>query len=59
MNTQDLARMVLKTLALQKEYFRTRSASKLSECKDAERRLERACDEILNPPGADLFKEAT
>lgn len=36
-------------LALQREYFRTRSTEKLRECKNAERRLAEAAEEILNP----------
>lgn len=32
------------------ELFRTRSQTKLAECRDAERRLKEACETVLKPP---------
>lgn len=59
MTLDQLASQVLATLALQREYFRTRSPQKLAESKDAERRLKAACEAILNPPAASLFDAPT
>jgi len=55
MTIEQLARQTLSVLALQREYFDTRSSQKLAECRDAERRLKSACEEILHPPTAGLF----
>lgn len=50
MTIQELARQVLNVLGLQREYFQTRSQTKLAECRDAERRLKETCETILKPP---------
>lgn len=55
---EELARQVLKLLALQQEYFHTRSTTKLNECRDAERRMEKVCRDIINPPQPGLFDQA-
>lgn len=44
-----LAKEVLTMLALQKEYFRTRDATKLRECRDMELRVTDHCRRVLNP----------
>ena len=49
MDARQLARQVINTLDLQKEYFRLRTQDKLSECKAAEKRLRDAANEILHP----------
>lgn len=49
MNARDLALEVLHVLKLQRDYFRDRKPSQLNESKDAERRLEARCREIVNP----------
>jgi hypothetical protein len=58
MTVEELARMVLHTLKLQKDYFDTRNPMKLLESKDAERRLKKAAEEILFPPTPGLFDSA-
>lgn len=55
MTTEHLAKQTLRVLELQAEYFQTRSPTKLSECRDAERRLRETCLEVLNPKGPGLF----
>ena len=52
MTVQELAVEVLHVLKLQRAYFRDRKPSQLSESKDAERRLEIKCREIINPPAS-------
>jgi hypothetical protein len=56
MTLQDLARLAEAVRGLQKRYFADRgNRTLLAECKDLERRLDRAVDEVLNPPQAGLF----
>lgn len=55
MTAPDLARLTLKVLDKQQEYFRGRNGTVLAECRDLERRLRDACKAVLNPPTADLF----
>lgn len=53
----ELARMVRDCRALQKRYFASKSPQILNECRDSERRLDKAVDAILNPPAPDLFSQ--
>lgn len=55
MTAADLARLAIRVLDKQQEYFRTRNGTTLRESKDLERRLREACTAVLNPPKADLF----
>jgi hypothetical protein len=52
---KELATQALGVLRLQKLYFRTHNRTHLIEAKDAERRLEKLCLEILSPPTPGLF----
>lgn len=45
MTTGEFADLVLKMRTAQKAYFRTRSAEKLSESKDYEKRVDKALQE--------------
>jgi hypothetical protein len=58
MTTEQLAKQVLDLLKLQQDYFQRRTPAALSCCKDAERRLRRQCENILDPPQPGLFDEA-
>lgn len=55
MTAQELARQVLKVLDLQQRYFSAKTNTLLAECRDAERRLRQACEQIINPPQPGLF----
>lgn len=59
MTIEQLARQTLGVLRLQQDYFRKRTPRLLQESKDAERRLRKACEEILNPATPDLFDAPT
>lgn len=55
-----LARQALHTLQLQQKHYRSRSPVSLQEARDAERRLERAYKDVLQPPEPGLpFGEGT
>lgn len=56
MTREELARLVASMRAKQSEYFRDRNPSLLNVCRDLERRVDRAIDEILNPPQPGLFE---
>lgn len=49
MTVEELAREVLETLRLQREYFKRRDPGLLEQSKAAERRLAGTCKGILNP----------
>jgi hypothetical protein len=56
MTVQELARLAEATRDLQKRYFADRyNRTLIAECKDMEKRLDRAVDEVLHPPQAGLF----
>lgn len=48
-STEGLAREVLALLKLQNEYFKRKSPDILRECKAAEKRLAKLCEEVINP----------
>jgi hypothetical protein len=47
MDAKDLARQALGVLDLQQQYFRNPNPTRLAECRDAERRLRAACNDVL------------
>jgi hypothetical protein len=49
MTLEDLAREVEMMRSLQRKYFKTRDTTTLRECKDRERRVDAAVEEILHP----------
>lgn len=57
----DLAKAVDRLLKMQADYFASKRPAKLSECKDAERRMRERCAEIVNQPDgqATLWAEAS
>lgn len=57
MTREELAREVLKVLAMQAKYFRERTPQLLNECRDAERRLKATCEAVLSPPSPSLFDQ--
>lgn len=52
-----LARLARDVRRMQAEYFRTRQPETLNQCRDYERRLDRAIEAILAPPEPDLFEQ--
>lgn len=55
MELKDFAALVRSMRRKQDEYFKTRSGTALNMARDYERRVDRAADEILDPPTAGLF----
>lgn len=53
----ELALMVKRMRDCQKEYFRTRQGNLLAICRDWEKRIDKAVEEILNPPSPGLFDQ--
>lgn len=49
MTAESLAALALEVLDLQQVYFKTRTRDALTAAKRAERRLRRACGEVLHP----------
>lgn len=56
MTLTDLAREVLHLLRLQEEHERTKNRTRLAEVRDAERRLRKKVEEIVNPPQPSMFE---
>lgn len=56
MTAHELALLAKMMRDAQKRYFRDRKPSDLNESKDAERRLDMAIAEILDPPTTGLFE---
>lgn len=50
MTATELARLVAEMRTCQREYFRTRSGSALESSGAAERRVDRAVEEVLRQP---------
>jgi hypothetical protein len=59
MTLGELAALVGRCRAKQKEYFRTRDATVLRECKDLERRVDAAVEEAERTPGLFDSPDAT
>lgn len=57
MDALELARLVKRCREHQRRYFRERTPQLLAECRDLERRVDRAVAEVLDPPAADLFTD--
>jgi phosphate uptake regulator len=55
MTAAELATLVADMRRLQKEYFRTRSATALEQSKQLERQVDKAVDQMLRQPS--LFGE--
>lgn len=52
---RDFARKYQDMRAIQARYFQSRTPQNLAIARDAERRLDKLADELLNPPSPGLF----
>jgi hypothetical protein len=50
LSVRELAQLVADMRAKQREYFRTRSSAALEASKTAERKVDKACEEVLRQP---------
>lgn len=57
MTLEEFAKLVKRMRDKQKEYFRLRNGTVLSESKNLEGHIDRAVEEILNPKAPGLFDE--